>query len=57
MSGRPVKYRKYENKGSGEIYIPISVTDALKWVNGDELLLTIEVVDGIKGIFLYKKKD
>lgn len=57
MSGRAVKYKKYEKKGSGEIYIPISVTEALKWVDGDELMLTIEVIDGNQGIFLYKKKN
>jgi len=57
MSGRAVKYKKYDKQGSGQVYIPMSIAEALKWVNGDELMLTVEVVDGHKGLFLYKKEN
>ncbi len=55
MSGRAIKYKKYDKHGSGRLYIPVSIAQALKWKDGDDIMLTIEVVDGNKGVFLYKK--
>lgn len=55
MSGRIVKYKKHEKQGSGRIFVPNSIVQALKWKNGDELSLTIEIIDDHKGIFLCKK--
>ena len=55
MSGRIVQYKKHEKQGSGRIFVPVSIAQALKWEHGDELNLTIEIIDEQKGIFLCKK--
>ena len=57
MSGRIVRYKKYDKQGSGLIFVPVSIVQALKWEDGDDLNLTIEIIDEQKGIFLCKKKN
>jgi bifunctional DNA-binding transcriptional regulator/antitoxin component of YhaV-PrlF toxin-antitoxin module len=57
MSGRIVQYKKHEKQGSGRIFVPVSIAQALKWEDGDELNLTIEIIGEQKGIFLCKKKS
>ena len=56
MSGRIIRYKKHEKQGSGRIFVPVSIAQALKWEDGDGLNLTIEIIDGQKGIFLCKKR-
>jgi len=55
MNGKTTKYRKYEQKGSGEIIIPISIAQALNWEDGDEINILFEIISDKKGIFLFKK--
>jgi len=55
MSGKLITYRKYKSGGSGTIYVPISVAQSLGWKDGDELILSFEMIDNKKGIFLTKK--
>ena len=56
MNGKTIKYRKYKGQGSGTLNIPISIADALNWKDHDKISLVIEVIDGQKGIFLFKKE-
>lgn len=55
MNGKTTKYRKYEQKGSGEIIIPMSIAQALNWKDGDEINMLFETKNEKKGIFLFKK--
>ena len=56
MDGKIITYRKYQSGGSGTIYVPISVAESLGWKDKDELVLTFEVLNDKKGIFIRKKE-
>ena len=56
MNGETTKYYKFEKSGSGRITIPISLAKALNWTHGDEINIIIEVLNGNKGLFLFKKE-
>ena len=57
MTPKKIKYLYYESSGKSQVTIPRIVLDAneLDWNNGDELKLVVKTIDGIKGVFLYKK--
>ena len=56
MNGVITKFYLPE-KTSGRVSIPQKVAKSLKWYHLDEINLTVEVVDGKKGLFLYKKEE
>ena len=49
-----VKYKKYKGRGTGSVNIPKAIAGALKWKPEDEIAIEYEVINGKKGIFLYK---
>lgn len=55
MKGKITKYYKYESSGSGTVTIPIALAEALNWEHQDEIGIVIEVKNGKKGLFLFKK--
>ena len=57
MNGETTKYYKFEKSGSGRITIPISLAKALNWTHNIEINITIEVLKGNKGLFLFKKEE
>lgn len=48
------KYRRYKGHGTGHINIPRAIAGALKWKPNDDIAIEYEVINGKKGIFLYK---
>jgi len=44
-------------KGIGIIFIPNAMAECLSWNHKDDINITIEVIDGQKGLFLFKKED
>ncbi|MFW9872663.1 MAG: AbrB/MazE/SpoVT family DNA-binding domain-containing protein [Candidatus Thorarchaeota archaeon] len=56
MNGETTKYYKFEKSGSGRVTIPISLAKSLNWSNGDELGIIIEIRNGNKGLFLWKRE-
>lgn len=55
MNGKIVIYHKYEGT-SGKISIPTSIAESLIWEHKDDIVMTIEIVNGQKGLFLFKKE-
>ena len=56
MNGKITKYYEYE-KTSGRVNIPKSVAQMLNWNHEDTISITIEVINGQKGLFLFKKSE
>lgn len=54
MSEQTTKYYKFDTSGSGRVTIPIAMAKGLGWKHGDELAISIEVMNGYKGLFLFK---
>lgn len=52
--GKITKFYNYD-KTSGRINIPDAIADLLNWVKND--VMTIEIINGRKGLFLFKKED
>jgi len=59
MNGYKVKYLHYEKTGKSEVTIPRAIIEAnlLNWEHKDEINLVMKVLDGKKGLFLFKKED
>ena len=55
LNGETTKYYKYESSGSGTVTIPIALAKALNWEHKSEIGIIIEVKEGQKGLFLFKK--
>ena len=56
MNGETTKYYKFKKSGSGRVTIPIALAKALNWIHDDELNIIIEIKNGNKGLFLFKKE-
>ena len=57
MNGETTKYYKFEKSGSGRVTIPIALAKALNWNHDDELIITIEIKNNQKGLFLFKREE
>ena len=55
MNGETTKFYSYETT-SGRINIPKKVARVLDWNHEDEIGMIIEVVNGKKGLFLFKRE-
>ena len=55
VNGETTKYYKYEKSGSGRLTVPLSLAKALNWEHDDELNVIVEVFNGQKGLFFFKK--
>jgi len=58
MNGYPTKYLHYKS-GKSVITIPRAVLEAnkLNWQHKDKINLEVTTIEGIRGIFLYKKEE
>ena len=50
------KYYRFE-KGQSNVAIPIKLAQDLGWKHKDDLEISIEVINGKKGLFLRRKGD
>jgi len=57
MNGNIAKFYFYEGSGSGRINIPIALARDLGFQNKDNLIISVQIIDGQKGVFIYKKSD
>jgi len=57
MNGETVKYNYYEGNKRSFLTIPVTMARGLSWEHGDEINITIDVVNGKKGLFLSKKES
>lgn len=59
MNGYKVKYRYYETTKKSEITIPRTILEAnnLNWNSKDDINLVVKTIDGVTGLFLFKKKE
>ena len=53
---KTTKYYKYETSGSGTVTIPITLAETLNWKHKDEINIELREVNGIIGLFLFKKE-
>ena len=51
------KYYFYEKNKQSIVAIPVSIAKGLNWEHLDKIEVIIEVMNGNKGIFLFKKED
>ena len=56
MDGKTAKYHKYKGS-SGKISIPNSIAESLNWDHKDDIGIIIEVKNGNKGLFLWKREE
>lgn len=56
MDGKATKYYYYDSNKQSIVTIPISIAKSLNWEHLNEINIIIEVVNGQKGIFLFKKE-
>lgn len=56
MDGKTTKYYYYDSNKQSIVTIPISMAKGLNWGHQDEINILIEVVNGQKGLFLFKKE-
>ena len=57
MKGKTTKYYFYEKNKQSIVTIPVSIAKGLNWEHLDKIEVIIEVMNGNKGIFLFKKED
>lgn len=56
MNGNSTKYYHYEGTGSGRISIPIALARDLGLEHKDELIISIQTIEGKKGLFISRKE-
>ena len=58
MNGYTVKYQFYDKTGKSSLTIPRAIIEAndLNWDAGDDIGMKIKIIDGQKGLFLWKRK-
>jgi len=56
MDGETTKYYKFEKSGSGRLTIPISMAKGLNWEHGDNIGIIIDIKNGNKGLFFWKRE-
>ena len=59
MDGHLTKYLFYEKTGKSQITIPRKFMEVEKidWEPNDDLYLVVKIIEGRKGIFVFKKED
>ena len=55
IEGKITRFYNYE-KTSGRINVPNIFSEMLGWEHNNEIIMNIEIVNGQKGLFLFKKK-
>lgn len=56
LKGKETTFYDYE-KTSGRINIPSSIAKSLGWKHKDKLFMTVEKINGHKGLFIFQKED
>lgn len=55
MNGYTSKYLFYKSNKQSIITIPLGIAKSLNWNHKDDINMVYEVINGMKGVFLYKK--
>jgi len=56
MNGQTSKYYYHKDSKQSRLSIPVSIARSLDWKKGDEINIKFEVINGKKGLFLYKEE-
>ena len=59
MDGHLTKYLFYEKTGKSQITIPRKFLEVenIEWKHNDDLYMITKKIDGVKGIFIFKKEE
>ena len=57
MNGETTKFYQYESSTSASITIPKSIAKSMNWNHKDEIGIIIKIIDGKKGLFLWKREE
>ena len=57
MNGKTVKYQYYDSNKRSFITVPRAMAEGLNWKHKDDINIVIEVLNGNKGLFLFKKEE
>lgn len=56
MNGETVKYHYYESNKRSFITIPVAMARGLNWKHDDKIGIIIKIMDGKKGLFIWKRE-
>jgi len=56
MNGETVKYHYYDSNKRSFITIPVVMARGLNWNHDDKIGIIIKIIDGKKGLFIWKRE-